>query len=1053
MANTRYEVKSIGNDVDIYQYPNSINNWGEGEPVDLALGDLHANYIKLIYFLITAGVVALPPDKYLELVEIYQTQIKIVDHYQEKIRFDKRISDFNERIEQEKSKAISENYTLETQQNEINRIRGWIASTTEDVKSKGYDPTTPLETYLATLSELKGRAETLLSSIEVVSNARIVLIGDELADRGASDYETLYLLNHLRSKGLAITTILSNHGMDFLKLYEQGNDFSRPSLGMGQAGSVIMLDRYLTGGLTTRDQLDTLVDNYKQTLDLLSYSLSPDKKNITLYTHAPVDTRVIEYIATYFGIDYRATTAVELASTIDLINFNFKKRLEAGTVHELFQKEELIDRATRLSLDDIKADPFTTLIWNRTYDVLTRGAQPAGFMVEYVHGHDDGREQGEELHNVHNLDNHLGKFSGQHNNEGKLTYSKAPAQRVAKVAPNIEDVLDQTQKALLDDLVRNIRALPQAYRDVKGNRTKRNDEMIDLVVKQADFINDRTDLTDDQKRSAIIRLVFESYRRERLHYSGENRLLNIGYVDYLNANQHKERFARMLGLILQSEIRNDERLYLTAGIDQLSLPTISAISPADKSSGKLELDYLKSITIPANDAAYSTITTSQLSNGLILNYRSVTARSNQASSIPMMQSERARQQEANFMLVRQEKTNALNGAIKQIKQMLGVSTHPKLPESLLNSYWDRLSAIGITGVEQMRELLKGESGNAVETAKQVANIIAGRLKAGSARHRDVQAFYHETFRHLVDLIKADSSDSVKTAQREFTAFAEKFFEEVKLDKQFKNVGSAGESIESSSSISGDDELTTSSQSTASISAAGWQAARPSESSVVHNDEVPPTRNQLIAVSEAQQRLDELNGMAELTPEQAAEKKEAEKKVKEEMLASFLNQLKQVIGVDPLVDESIIDQKYKQDYLNNAAKMFWDQKVWGSVKGIEKMRTIFAQPFYGSVEKLATEIEVVVQQRLTSGPGFFSKRHNDVSKLYACIRETINGIRNTASVDDARTTLATGKDKLKSFIEPIRANYEAYLIEKESVGDLLGFDDDDSIKPKNPGKKS
>lgn len=1054
MANTRD--REVTKEVDIYQYPTSIDKRNPDERTDLALGDLHANYIKLLYFLITAGVVSLPADKYSELVEIYKSQFKMNEDIDGKLRFDRHIKDLETRLDREKTKAITPTYTLEAQQKEIERIRGWIEDEKKRVTDAGFDHQKSLAAYYAELDALKTSAESILSSVGVIDkNARVVLIGDELADRGASDYETLFLLNRIRSQGANVTSIVSNHGMDFLNLHEREAGYSKPSLGIGQAGSVVMIQHYLSGGLISKDQLNILTDNYKQTLDLLTYTLSPDKKNITLYTHAAIDLTVLKHIAKHFGIAFRAETSTELAETIDLINFSFKKDLAKGKAHDLFPTPEEAanilrefdggedlggdDPEKRMNKQRMERIPLYTLIWNRTYDALERAKQPDTFTVTYVHGHDDGRESTVELDNVTNLDNHLGKYGhGQHNNIGSLNYSAASAVRKEQLLNlNKEDILDQTQRVLLDDLMRKVRALPQAYRDVKGNRTKRNDEMVDILVRQAEVIHSRNNLTDAEKRKQLVQLIFSRYRSERLHYSDGNRAKQLEYVNYINEKPHKERFARMLGLILQSEMQNDERLYLTAGIDQLTLPTVSAISPADKSSGQTESDNLKAIITPANDPAYTAITASELTNNLIINYRTVTPDNGQASSTPAMQSQRAQQQQVNFNRLTQEKITVLNGALKQIKQMLGVSSYPELPETLINRYWDGLSATGITGVEQMRELLSGESGNAVETAKQLANIIAKRLKAGSARHRDVQDFYLNTLGGLETLIKANSSEEINAAKNAFNEVAIKFFDDVKLGKRFNNIGSADDLINSAS----EPENTWK-------KGQRWQESAPSESSVIHEaDEAPPPRNtQIIQVSEAQQRLDELNGTENLSPEQQAEKEQAEIKVKEEILELFLEQVAQVIGAKPLVDTSTNNQ----DYLENGAKMFWDQKAWGTVKGIENMRAIF-QKKHGTVMQLADEIEQAVQNRISRGPGLFSRRHNDVTRLYESISETINSIKITQSVADAKISLSLGENTIKSQLEAIRNNYDAYLQEKKSVGDFLGFDDDDSLKPRGPGK--
>ena len=61
--------KVISEQVDIYQYPTRIQTTFHGR---LVLGDLHGNAMKLIFFLVTTGILELSPQDYNTLVSLYK---------------------------------------------------------------------------------------------------------------------------------------------------------------------------------------------------------------------------------------------------------------------------------------------------------------------------------------------------------------------------------------------------------------------------------------------------------------------------------------------------------------------------------------------------------------------------------------------------------------------------------------------------------------------------------------------------------------------------------------------------------------------------------------------------------------------------------------------------------------------------------------------------------------------------------------------------------------------------------------------------------------------
>ncbi|HYF98365.1 MAG TPA: hypothetical protein VD770_05220, partial [Coxiellaceae bacterium] len=388
--------------------------------LQITLGDLHGNAIKLIYFLIREGTfTGIDAKDYATLLKIYEANPLQYQH----------ISKFKEII---------------------NKL------------------TLPPETKRAGL---------------------VRLIGDVLADRGTNDYFTLMILAKLKELGAPIEVIASNHDVEFLHgftLPENDSELATQnnSLGESQAASMEALTSLLNVDHETirgelRGDMRPAIKNYKSSLKLFNYALSPDRKHITLYTHAPVGLETIRKLADEFGTDFKMNTAYNLATSIDTIN---QKVIEKGGIEALYKelfgkveeiksktksvKKELNDKATMLlelrektktppvgnedelrahnalvtqhngllseyeklhteykqlqenlksAADSLENSPLYLIIWNRYNDnrQLERpdfgGRGEDQYSISYVHGHDHKSGMILDEHII-NLDSEFGKF-------------------------------------------------------------------------------------------------------------------------------------------------------------------------------------------------------------------------------------------------------------------------------------------------------------------------------------------------------------------------------------------------------------------------------------------------------------------------------------------------------------------------------------------------------------------------------------------------------------------------------------------------------------------
>lgn len=324
-------------DANINSFPKLDSALPVGDPTNqFAIGDLHANALKFIHFLIKQQVLVMSEAEYAELVEIYNAA-----------------------------------YTNVSELRILERI----------LKKSEY------EEKFTTVARSIARFKTILNAATVNPTALVHLIGDELADRGANDYFILLIIKLLITKGIDLISILSNHGAEFICAHDREGDLTVTGILPTQASSLLQLQNLIDLNLVQRSEVDDLVETYyKPTVRVLSYSLS-ETGDITIYTHAPVGLKNIKDLATWLGVEYADESSKKLAETIDAINLAFHRDiLSKKKLHESFEYRSS-EESDRMSMDS-SIKPLYYFSWARNHEVERPEILRDGSRVYYVHGHD-----------------------------------------------------------------------------------------------------------------------------------------------------------------------------------------------------------------------------------------------------------------------------------------------------------------------------------------------------------------------------------------------------------------------------------------------------------------------------------------------------------------------------------------------------------------------------------------------------------------------------------------------------------------------------------------
>ena len=326
----------------------------------ITIGDMHGNAMKLIWILLRQGVIKMKEDDFAALWEIYDSSGLGMGFYQN----------------------------------------------TKDLLIDGF-------------SFDSGRLQefyNILSRVQVNNGYQLRLIGDVFSDRGNNDWLTMKVLEKLHQGNVSTEILASNH--DAMLLAVLDGDVSagawRNYAYIEQQRSEYALFAMLRKRVIKHDELQCLAEQHiLPFLKLFSYVLSSDEQAITLFMHAPNSCDVIRTIAGYFGVNYKADSAKDLAGTIDAINSAFARLYfeDRGRYKEIigWMADEDNVRGTGVQ------QAFGLLSWNRGEQ--KSGREPAisdpgktpSFVRFVVHGHVGATSSGVLEPRQVNLDNDFGK--------------------------------------------------------------------------------------------------------------------------------------------------------------------------------------------------------------------------------------------------------------------------------------------------------------------------------------------------------------------------------------------------------------------------------------------------------------------------------------------------------------------------------------------------------------------------------------------------------------------------------------------------------------------
>ena len=350
-----------------------------GEDIELTIGDLHGNALKLVYFLVREGIMLLTADHYRTLARIY-----VAGGFTPNGSIDRAaILEFS---------AIIKNAEVNTPSALDREIRG----------DRGIRPIRPVQMFR--------------------------LIGDELGDRGMNDYFTMKVLARLHEEKAPFEILLSNHGLEFIKFFEEqiakdSGQIYQNILGFGQARSLVNLQKLVGRGKTTAEneyvqEIKQFYENvYLPHLKIVSYSVEAAPESppeLSFYSHAPVGLEALPEMAKSFSVSGSAcqsdeihTTATKLRICIDAINQRFSQMIKAHALGERFYQET---GAYGLRETNPRS-PISYVTWNRNLSRLDRPVKLRDqTALTFVHGHDGGATSGNtHVGNRVNLDNLLGR--------------------------------------------------------------------------------------------------------------------------------------------------------------------------------------------------------------------------------------------------------------------------------------------------------------------------------------------------------------------------------------------------------------------------------------------------------------------------------------------------------------------------------------------------------------------------------------------------------------------------------------------------------------------
>ncbi len=247
--------------------------------------------------------------------------------------------------------------------------------------------------------------ERIINCAKITKPALLIIIGDELADRGKNDWFTLLVLDKLNKEGVPYRIQLSNHGVLALQSFAQKKRLRQVLEGDQEQSLHNLWTLVESKKIEIKRLLDMVPEVYLKHLALIGYVKTADKE-LTLFTHAPVGLETVEGLAHKFGVTYNESSLEALIQCIDEIN---KKASEA-----ILGNTFTPDYFDNLNFDVSDGNPLTALFWARKLTDYCK-IVPTGenfTLAEIIHGHiGEGYPLvGPMAKKFKNLDSDFGKF-------------------------------------------------------------------------------------------------------------------------------------------------------------------------------------------------------------------------------------------------------------------------------------------------------------------------------------------------------------------------------------------------------------------------------------------------------------------------------------------------------------------------------------------------------------------------------------------------------------------------------------------------------------------
>lgn len=353
--------------VDMNKMPEATST----HPRVLVIGDLHANAFKLIYHLQREGV----------------------------------IEGLSEALYEQLRTAYEDIY--------FNHGNGGPKNTTRS---------TTQPTYNAFFTEINRQAtQQFYEGVKALrfkkDACKIVLLGDDMADRGARDDLVMVLYQHMAESGLDFEIVYSNHTREMVRMTELLQALSPKTRSQTyhtlpspidwnqQIKSIRALGHDIARGIVDQDKfIETYETVMKPRLKALSYHHDPYDNSLILFSHAPIGIDTIKNIRASLKMEETDIITVEqLMACIDQINAHFQEAAENHALTALYEASD---------------SPLYFSVWNRE-TAPERPERFNGVRLQFVYGHTNNLmsehcfslNSGLGIHTLKNRAGHIGQYT------------------------------------------------------------------------------------------------------------------------------------------------------------------------------------------------------------------------------------------------------------------------------------------------------------------------------------------------------------------------------------------------------------------------------------------------------------------------------------------------------------------------------------------------------------------------------------------------------------------------------------------------------------------